>query len=252
MPQGLVHCGVVLGVVLIVSGGAIAVLGVIPALPPNRSIPVFFMIAGALLLGIGAIWYFYGTPVAKNIPEHDISAQLLWECEWTTLPHTIPGGGRINTFQASLNEDGTGALIGFGSKSGQPGAQSGYDQLEVNVMAQRCSLTNFGDETIFNVAMTIGASFIEATKKPDGTFDNKVVATTSTQFLISSLDSGRDRPFVAYLFSLDPKRLVQFNLPLTASYITDQAGPRKEARFLPPSMNPVTVFPPTPKSGTAQ
>jgi hypothetical protein len=64
---------------------------------------------------------------------------------------------------------------------------------------------------------------------------------------VTSLDSGRNNPFVVYMLTLNRKMAVQIELPMTASYITAGDDTQKEAKFLPMGMNPVTLFPATDK-----
>jgi hypothetical protein len=213
------------------------------------------VIFGLGFVGCGALYFWPSpavaikkddiAPTVTQSPDDSHRPKLLWECEFMAMPNTIPSGGKINSVQASLNQDGT-MQIGFGSQSGQPGAPSGYDKLDVNLFTQRCSLTNFGNDTIFSVLIDIGATFIELPHYLD-VQENKIIATGSTKFLLSSLDRGRGDPFVVYLFSNNRKYAVQFTLPMTVSYITEQDGPRMEVKLLP-STNTVSVFPPQPKT----
>jgi hypothetical protein len=130
--------------------------------------------------------------------------------------------------------------MSFGSQSGEPGSPSGWDQTGANFLAQRCSLINFGEETIFNMPLTFNVKFVAMS---DGHSGSQIVARTSTTMLVTSLDSGRTSPFVVYILTLNRRVAVQIELPMTASYIIAGDETRKEANFLPTGTNPITLFP---------
>jgi hypothetical protein len=71
---------------------------------------------------------------------------------------------------------------------------------------------------------------------------------TSTTMLVTSLDSGRNSPFVVYMLTLNRRVAVQIELPMTASSRTAGDETRKEAKFLPTGTNPITLFPATDKN----
>ena len=157
------------------------------------------------------------------------------------MPNVIPGGGRLNNIQANINDDKI-PIISFGSQAGQPGSASGYDQIGAKFVAQRCSLINFGDETIFNIPLTFKASFVTLS---NGQNESKIIATADMTTIVTSLDRGRSSPFVVHIFTLNRKFVVQIELPTTGSYVTASDSTKKEAHFLPPNINPVVLFPAT-------
>jgi hypothetical protein len=175
-------------------------------------------------------------PVAKK------QVSLLWECDMTPMPNVIPGGGRLNVIQATINDENI-PTLSFGSQVGEPGSSSGYDNIDASFVTQRCSLINFGNETIFNIPLTFKVWFATLS---NGHNKSKWVANTDMTILIASLDKGRDSPFVVYLFTLNRRFVALIELPTTASYIIANDNTKKEARFLP-SSNYVALFPATDK-----
>jgi hypothetical protein len=182
-------------------------------------------------------------PQEQELPqEAQKQVPLLWKCDMTPMPNVIPGGGRLNIIQATINDENI-PNLSFGGQVGQPGSSSGYDKIDANFGTQRCSLINFGNEAIFNIPLTFKASFVTLSNGQD---KSKVAATTDMTMLVTSLDRGRDNPFVVYLFTLNRKFVAQIELPTTASYITAAESTKREARFLP-SSNYVPLFPATDK-----
>jgi hypothetical protein len=216
-----------------------------------RMVPFIGMIVCSFgFVGFGA-WYFWPPSVpqreaaplqAKETLQSGAQKQvsLLWECQTATVPNVVPSGG-VNTIEAMIDDNGTDPNVGFGFSNVPPGSPYRRDHFP----AQKCSLINFGDETIFDVTIVFNVSF---TTISDGHNGSKVIAKVhSPNVHVRSLDRGRDHPYDIYILNLSRKFAVNIELPTTASYVTAGDSTRKEAKFLPLGMNELfmTLFPAT-------
>jgi hypothetical protein len=203
-PQSALWSGILYGAIYLLL--ACAILIFLDMRKPLRERRKVIPLIGMIIFGLGflgcAVWYFWPTiETVAAAPQNDVvpsqtkettkptaskQVSLLWEYELMRMPSVIPGGGRINNIQTSIHDDNT-PSISFGGQSGEPGSPSGWDQTGANFLAQRCSLINFGEETIFNMPLTFNAAFVTMS---DGHSGSQIVARTSTTMLVTSLDSG--------------------------------------------------------------
>ena len=222
---------------------------------PLRERPKMIPIIGMVICGLGFLgcvaWYFWPRSVPQreaaplqtketNQPGAQKQVSLLWECQTAAVPTVVPSGG-INTIEAMIDDNGTDPNVGFGFSNVPPGSPYRRDHFP----AQKCSLINFDDETIFDVIIVFNVSFATL---PDGHNDSKVIAKArSPNVHVSSLDTGRDNSYIIYILNLSRKFAVDIALPTTGSYVTADDSTRKEAHFLPLGMNELvmTLFPST-------
>jgi hypothetical protein len=115
-----------------------------------------------------------------------------------------------------------------------------------HVLAQKCSLINFGDETIFDIHILFKVSFTIASDERTGV-KNVVAKGQSPNVPVRSLDKGRDNPYIIYIQNLSRKFAVDIEIPTTSSYVTADDSTSKEAKFLPLGMRELfmTLFPAT-------
>jgi hypothetical protein len=166
---------------------------------------------------------------------------LLWECQTATLPNVVPSGG-VNIIETSIDDDGTHPNVDFVLSDEPPGSPYRKD----HVLAQKCSLINFGDETIFDIPILFKASFTIASDERTGV-KTVVAKGQSPNVPVRSLDRGRDNPYIIYIQNLSRKFAVDIEMPTTSSYVTADDSTRKEAKFLPLGMRELfmTLFPAT-------
>jgi hypothetical protein len=223
---------------------------------PLRERPKMIPIIGMVTCGLGFLgcvaWYFWppSVPQKEAAPLQEKEAiqpgaqkqvSLLWECQTATVPTVVPSGG-VNTIEAMIDDNGTHPNVGFGFSNVPPGSPYRKDHFP----AQKCSLINFGDETIFDVTIVFNVSFTRASDERSG-IKNAVAKGRSPNVPVRSLDRGRDNSYTIYILNLSRKFAVDIELPTTASYVTVGDSTRKEANFLPLGMNELfmTLFPAT-------
>ena len=176
---------------------------------------------------------------ARPLPPKQVS--LLWECQTATLPNVVPSGG-VNTIEASIDDDGTNPHVDFGFSNAPPGSPYSKGRF----IAQKCSLINFGDETIFDIPIVFNVSFTRISDERSG-IKNIVAKGRSPSVPVRSLDKGRDNSYTIYILNLSSKFAADIELPTTASYVTAGDSKMKEAKFLPLGVNElfITLFPAT-------
>jgi hypothetical protein len=222
---------------------------------PLKERPKMMPLIGMVICGVGFLgcmaWYFWPSPQreAPLLQTQEATqpggaqkqVSLLWECQAATLPNVVPNGG-VNTIEITIDDDGTNPHVDFVVSNAPPGSPYRKGRF----IAEKCSLINFGDETIFDIPIGFNVSFTRVSDERDG-IKNVVAKGHSPNLPIRSLDRGRDNSYTIYIINLSRKFAVDIELPTTASYVTVGDSTRKEAKFLPLGVNEsfMTLFPAT-------
>ena len=86
--------------------------------------------------------------------------------------------------------------------------------------------------------MTVTASFYETETLPNGgRQQGQFLDTATMNVVIPSLEEGRDNSFVVYVIASDPNHVCEVRLPDAASYITLGNNERQQAKFLPTTLD---------------
>jgi hypothetical protein len=135
-------------------------------------------IIGMVVCGLGFLgcvaWYFWPPSVpqreaaplqAKEAiqPGAQKQVSLLWECQTARLPNVVPSGG-VNTIETTIDDDGTNPNVDFVFSNAPPGSP----YRKGHFLAQKCSLINFGDETIFDIPIVFNVSFTSVSDERSG------------------------------------------------------------------------------------
>jgi hypothetical protein len=132
---------------------------------------------------------------------------LFAECD-IAPPILVPADGKIHmlNIQAIGSEVGGG---GFGTFTGSPGAKFEWP----TKLVRRLRLTNYSDEPLFKVSLTLHFRFMEALKDPnDAMRSGAVTIDRDWKIEIPKIDTGKDATFVLYLFNMSAQ-FVEVTLP---------------------------------------
>lgn len=139
------------------------------------------------------------------------SATLQWESGLSPLRTPVPNSGEVLAWRP-FRVPGQKGHIGQSRSSGSPGGDIGWG---TNIVwLHKCTLTSWGKETIFDVRMTVSASFFRTEPTQNGGLRQGEFIETATQdIVIPQLESGRQNSFVVYVPASDPNHMCRVNLP---------------------------------------
>ena len=161
------------------------------------------------------------------------------ECQAGPLPKQFPPDGRIYAVKISRPSERIGLMNYFGP----PGAA--FEIVKGALLAYQCKITHYGNEPIFNVALTLQTRYLEALGSSAGSKQTgKVIGSNERLVLIAKLDSGPDRAFSFYILSLGQDFFSEVSLPETVTFEAANEATRHEQRLiLPNAAAPIFLSP---------
>lgn len=240
MPAGLVHAGLLGGIILTLTGLCLLVVGIWPDLPEAKIGPIFVTALGALVFVSGVVWYNVGnsTQTTSELASDAPDPNILIECHLGVLPTTTPAEGRI--YALGLwplpAENGGGGL----EEHFPLGAQGEWKWPTSNgfpLQAYQCQITNYGNAPVFNVELTLHLTFIQALKddkNPSTIRSGAVTLSREWPIQITKIDAGKNDPFVFYIYNIS-QEFAGVSLPQAVSLERTGETLRRTVRLIRPT-----------------
>ncbi len=181
----------------------------------SKFLPISLMSIGAILLIIGASWFFTKpSPVALN------AATTFIECQNDFLPQSIPANGRLIAIKLSWSRE----VPHQGGQNeeyyGEPGTPLNRDEGGWPRDAYRCEMRTYGQNPLFNALLEFEVEFNKPTIT-GGSGDK--IAEAKTNIMIPRVDTGKDGQFTFYIFNVS-SYWVKLTLPTLALTNSDMFG----------------------------
>ena len=212
MSKGLIQATLVAGFAILLIGLGFTAVGITPALKDRSLWPQIGMVLFAVGFIACSVWYFFAPPSPDNAA---ISISGL--CRQSVMPNTMPAEGEIHWFEtrdftAQHGGEGLGRMFGppGSSPAGFPPGTWGVE----------CRITNDSDAPIFNVAIAVGLTFLEARPvegQPNSLKYGATISNKSWNVLIERLP-GKGTSFAFYITNFSPF-FVRVSLPTTVSLL---------------------------------
>ena len=211
---------------------------------------VWMVISAMVFIAATAAPYLHAhpghkTPAGQTLNSQQSNPYLFVECSpllggWAT----VPASGKI--YQLGLYPLKR-AWGGWGYEISRPGAsfQLPTEMSQFGGSSDRCVVTNYGLNPVFNVALSFHLSFLSATRLENGgsqSGEPVVGADGNWQVVIPKIDLGPSGNFEFFLYSASPN-FVRVYLPNTATAISGDSQRPKSLDVRTSASQPLVFTP---------
>ncbi len=134
-------------------------------------------------------------------------------CLHRIMPAKWPPSGVVYTLGLFFRDDDDFPRGGLGMVYGPPGSDAKWSDQQNSIDAYQCSITNFSPSPIIDVDVVLQYSSTSAFRQESGGLGGRGIDYTRSWLVqINRIESGKDNPFVFYVYNATDK-FVGISLP---------------------------------------
>jgi hypothetical protein len=217
---------------------------------PSLSKPAkvtWIFLSAAPLFAEGVILHWHFLPAAKEVlriqPPVQQPASILFEWKWSRLPTVMPASGTVWTMPITSELEFGAHAVFLSPRAGTAGDKLTWSEdTRQYGGVYRCDVTNYADNSIFNLAMNFKTDFYKPESDGSRKAETPIAESYDRPLTINKLDPKETFSFYAYS---DSRLYVSVWLPKVVTYLRGDQDHRQAAHLLPQAEQSITLFPMT-------